>query len=170
MASLALLASVRVAAAAHHNAEAELSTQLTALLSPLELQALRDGVQAAGRCFKDLVKIGGAWSLSPPTAQGSSICSCSAGLGASTSSSPVSSIMGSFSASSGSGNVYHGQALDASLQAEAERQCNSLKLDTFALLTTPENELFKHRFKWESSEVGTERERSFLGVPDDGDS
>jgi hypothetical protein len=60
--------------------------------------------------------------------------------------------------------------VDASLQAEAERQCDSLKLDTFALLTTSENELFKRRSKWESSEVGTKRKRSFPGAPDDGDS
>ena len=166
MASLALLASVRVVAAAHNNAEAE----LTALLSPLEFQALRDGLHAAGRSFKDLVKTGGTWSLPPPTVQGGSISNSSAGLGAGTSSSSVGSIMGSSSVSSGSGNAYYGQAVDASLQAEAERQCDSLKLDTFALLTTSENELFKRRSKWESSEVGTKRERSFPGAPDDGDS
>jgi hypothetical protein len=101
-----------------------------------------DPSQSQGRSFKNLVKIGGTWSLPPPTAQGSSIRSGSAGLGASTSSSSVNSIMGSFSASSGSGNVYHGQALDVSLQAEAERQCDSLQLDTFAILTTIENESF----------------------------
>jgi len=166
MASLALLASVRVAAAAHNNAEAE----LTALLSPLEFQALRDGLHEAGPSFKDLVKTEGTWSLPPPADQGGSIRNGSAGLGASTSSSSVSSIMGSFSASSGSGNAYYGQAVDASLQAEAERQCDSLKLDTFALLTTSENELFKRRSKWESSEVGTKRERSFSGAQNDGDS
>jgi hypothetical protein len=32
--------------------------------------------------------------------------------------------------------------MDRPLQAEAERPCDSLKLDTFALLTTIENELF----------------------------
>jgi hypothetical protein len=132
MVSLALLASVRVAAAAHNNAEAE----LTALLSPVELQALRDGLHTAGRSFQDLVKIGGTWSLPPPTGQGGPVNNSSAGCGASTSSLSVSSTMGSFPASSGSGNTYHGPVADASLQAEAERQCDSLKLDTFAWLTS----------------------------------
>jgi hypothetical protein len=89
MASLALLASVR---AAHNHAEAELTT----LLSPLEFQALRDGLRAAGRSFKDLVKTGGTWSLPPPTDHGGSISSGSADTGASNSSSSGSSIMGSF--------------------------------------------------------------------------
>jgi hypothetical protein len=50
----------------------------------------------------------GTWSLPPPTAQGSSIRSGSAGLGSNMSSSSVNSILSSFSASSSSGNVYHG--------------------------------------------------------------
>jgi hypothetical protein len=127
MASLALLASVRVAAAAHNNTEME----LTALLSPLEFQALRDGLRAAGRSFKDLVKTRRTWSLPPPTDQGRSISSGSIGSVLSTSSSSVSSIVGSLSTSIGSRNTYSGTAVDASLQAEAERQCYSLKLDTF---------------------------------------
>jgi hypothetical protein len=140
------------------------------LLSPVELQALRDGLRTAGRSFQDLVKIGGTWSLPPPTAQGGSVNNSSASFGASTSSLSVSSTIGSFSTSSGSGNAYNGSLADASLQAETERQCDSLKLDTFALLTSSENELFKRRSKWESSKVGTKRERSFPGAPDDGDS
>ena len=61
MASLALLASVQLAASSHHNAEAELTT----LLSPVEFQALRTGLQAAGRSFKDLVKTRGNVVSSP---------------------------------------------------------------------------------------------------------
>jgi hypothetical protein len=60
-----------------------------------------------------------------------------------------------------------GRLLHASLQKEAERQFDSLKLGTFALLTATENELFKRMSKWESSEVGTKRVRSFPGVQDD---
>ncbi len=61
--------------------------------------------------------------------------------------------------------------MDTSFQADAERQCRkSLRLDTFALLTTSENEMFKRKSKWECSEVGTDqRERSFPGAPDDSD-
>jgi hypothetical protein len=59
--------------------------------------------------------------------------------------------------------------VDSSLQAEAESQCESLKLDTFALLTSSENEMFKRKSKWECSEVGNKRERSFPGAPDDSD-
>jgi hypothetical protein len=54
-----------------------------------------------------------------------------------------------------------------SFQAHAESQCESLRLDTFALLTSSENEMFKRMSKWESSEVGTKRVRSFPGVQDD---
>ena len=43
-------------------------------------------------------------------------------------------------------------------------------MDTFALLTSAENELFKRRSKWESSEVGTKRERSHPGAQNDGES
>jgi hypothetical protein len=82
MVSLALLASIQLAASSHHNAEAELTT----LLSPVELQALRTGLQAAGRSFKDIVKIGGTWSLPPPTDLGGSSSGSSASSGAGTSS------------------------------------------------------------------------------------
>jgi hypothetical protein len=154
MASLALLASVQLAAAPHHSAEAELTT----LLSPLELQALRNGLQAAGRSFKDLVKTGGTWSLPPPAAQGGSSSSGSASLGAGTSSSSVSSSLGAFSTISSSGQAQYGYDVNASAQAAAELQCESLRMDTFALLTSAENEMFKRRSKWESSDVGTKRD------------
>ncbi len=52
--------------------------------------------QSHGNSFRDLVKIGGTWSLPSPTAQGGSIRSGSAGLGSSMSSSSVNSIMCSF--------------------------------------------------------------------------
>ena len=166
MASLALLASVQLAAAPHHNAEAELTT----LLSPLELQALRNGLQAAGRSFQDLVKTGGTWSLPPPAAQGSSCSGGSVSFGASTSSSSVSSSLGAFSTPSSGGRAHLGHDVDVSSQAAAELQCESLMMDTFALLTSAENELFKRRSKWESSEVGTKRERSHPGAQNDGES
>jgi hypothetical protein len=54
MASLALLATVRLAAAVHGSAEAELA----ASFSSHGFQALKDGLLETGRSFKDLVKVG----------------------------------------------------------------------------------------------------------------
>ena len=140
--------------------------RLAATLSAVEFQMLDASLHRAGRSFADVTWCGSTWGLSV-TGGGTSAASSVGG------SSGASTVGGSSSAGSGpmigtglgaaSGLGQLVGHVTESLE-EAERQLDSLRVDTFALMSSEETKQNAARVKAASASPGRKRERAHPGA------
>jgi len=156
LASLAFMAQV----CAQGSGEIDSRTRLAATLSAAELQTFEASLHRAGKSFADVTWYGSTWSLSATGGSASLAASvaCSSGTAAVGGSSSV----GAGSTSAGCGTSGLGRLsghVTESLE-EAERQLDSLRVDTFALMSAEETKQNAARVKAASASPGQKRDRA----------
>jgi hypothetical protein len=141
--------------------EGDSRARLAATLSAAEFQTLEALLHWAGRSFADVTWCGSTWNLS---ATGGGVSS-TGGIGNS-GASTVGGIISAGAGPTGSGLVASGSGLGRlvghvrkSLE-EAERQLDSLRVDTFALISMEETKQNAARVKAAAASPGRKRERA----------